>query len=76
MTDLTYTQSSLFTRFYPETPEGEYVWRELAKNNGAASFLNSQAESIISQIRNAGYTVSKGLKCKISIDEILAELED
>jgi len=76
MTDLTYTQNGMFTRFYPETKGGEMVWNEMAAQmGGVAAVLNIHAQSVIKQIRDAGYKVSKAKKTNLRIDDILAELE-
>lgn len=75
MTDLEYTQTGAFTRFYPNTPAGRLVWNELAKNDGVAAVLNFQADSVLRQIRSAGYTVKKAAKVKMTNEEILKELE-
>lgn len=74
MADLEYTQYGMFTRFFPNTPAGEAVWREMAKQDGVAAVMNFEAKKVIRQIRNAGYSVSKAKKPDMSIDEILAEL--
>lgn len=75
MTDLEYTKGKMFTRFMPNTPAGETVWRELAKNDGVAAVLNFEADSVLRQIRSAGYTVKKAGKPDMTVDEILKELE-
>lgn len=74
--DLTYTADSMFTRFIPQTPEGENAWRQMAEQDGSgvAAVLNFEAKRVIAQLRAAGYTVRKAQKCKQSVDEILAEL--
>lgn len=75
MTDLTYRDDGLFTRFFPETNEGEKVWNEMAEQyGGVAAVLSIQAKSVIAQIRRAGYSVAKAKKCTQSVDDILAEL--
>lgn len=77
MTDISYTQCGLFTRFYPESPEGESVWRELAKNDGVAAVLNTHAASVIAQIKRAGYTVKKYKpNNNVSIDDIFNDLKE
>ena len=78
MTDLTYTQDNMFTRFVAASKEGEAVWREMAKEDGVAAVLNNQAQSVINQIRNSGYSVKKSKpvtkkEMQIIFDE-LAEL--
>lgn len=76
MADITYTQDGMFTRFYPETKDGEVVWNEMANQmGGTAAVLNFEANKVIAQIRAAGYKVAKAKKVTQSIDEILAELD-
>lgn len=72
--DIEYSNHGLFTRFYPNTPAGESVWREMAKNDGVAAVLSFEAKKVIAQIRAAGYSISKAKKPAQSIDQILTEL--
>jgi hypothetical protein len=72
--DIEYTNSGMFTRFYPNTSAGEAVWREMAKQDGVAAVLSFEAKKTIAQIRAAGYTVAKAKKPTESVDDILAEL--
>lgn len=66
----------MFTTFYPESKEGEMVWKEIAeKMNGVAKVLNFEANAIIQQIRNAGYIVKKAPRPTESINDILNELD-
>ena len=75
MSDLTYTQDGMFTRFYPETKAGETAWRQAADQlGGVFAVLNPQAQGTIEQLRQAGYKVSKAKKVTGSIDDILQEL--
>lgn len=74
MTDLTYTNDGLFTRFYPETDEGENAWREMALEDGVAAVMSVHAKAVIAQLRAAGYVVRKAKPCAMSVDDILAEL--
>lgn len=74
MTDLEYIKGKMFTRFMPNTPAGETVWREMAKKDGVAAVLNFEADSVLRQIRSAGYTVSKAKKPDMTDDQILQEL--
>lgn len=74
--DLTYSNDGMFTRFYPETPAGEEAWRTMAQG-GAAAFLPFQIPGILSQLRAAGYKVSKARVVKMSgreTDDLAAEL--
>lgn len=72
--DLEYTNGGMFTRFYPNTPAGEDAWREMAKEDGVAAVLSIHSKNVISQLRNAGYTVKKAAPVTQTIDDILAEL--
>lgn len=77
MSDLTYTQNELFARFYPETEAGAYVWRKMAKTleMDCVTVPNNHLESIIRQIREAGYTVEKAKSVtKADFDKIMKEL--
>lgn len=75
MTDLTYIQDGMFTKFIAESPEGERAWNEMAKKmNGVATVFNFEANNVILQLRRAGYKVKKSASKKITkaeIDEIL-----
>ena len=78
MSDLTYTQDGMFTRFIPVTTAGEDAWRTMAaESNGTPAFLNHLAKGVISQLRAAGYKVTKARPVKVSdkeIDNLLAQL--
>lgn len=76
MTDLEYKTSGLFTRFFPNSPQGEDAWREMAKQDGDAVVLSIHTKSVIAQLRAAGYTVRKAKNPKQSIDDILQEMEE
>ena len=74
MSDISYTNSGLFTRFYANTAAGENAWREMAKDEGVAAVLTIHAKSVIAQLKAAGYSVAKAKKPTQSIDDILKEL--
>ena len=76
MTDLTYSQNEMFTKFFPVTVAGEAAWRTMAQadKDGVAAVLNQHAKSVIAQLRRAGYSVAKA-KSNVSLHDILAELE-
>lgn len=80
ITDLTYTEDWLFTRFWPETPEGEKLWNEIARqNDGTATVLTIHAPAVIQQIRAAGFKITKARRKKVTaaeMDKIYKELED
>jgi predicted Fe-Mo cluster-binding NifX family protein len=76
MADLTYSQDNIWTRFYPETEAGKEAW-DAMHNQGSvnATVLNSHAPSVIYQLKKAGFKVSKAKPCKLTMDDILKELE-
>lgn len=73
--DLEFSNNGLFTRFFPNTLEGEVAWKEMHKTHPEAIVLTIHANSVIAQLRKAGYSVAKQKPCKLSTDQILAELE-
>ena len=77
MTDLTYTQNGMFTRFIAASDVGEDAWRQMAKAlGGDVAILNSQLKSTLYQLRKAGYKVTKAKKVtKKEMNGIFAELE-
>jgi hypothetical protein len=40
MNDLEYLKQGLFTSFFPDTKEGEQVWREIAAQSEGRGFRN------------------------------------
>lgn len=76
MTDLTYRQGEMFTRFMPETKAGELAWNKMQEQEGTV-ILNIHASNVIQQLRNAGYKVTKvkAYSWDMSIDELLLELQ-
>lgn len=77
MTDLTYTQDNLFTRFYPESKAGQTAWNQMAfQCDGVATVLNIDAKNVMKQLCDAGYVVRKARKTTLTIEEILTELEN
>lgn len=76
MTDLTYTTDDMFTRFYPETKDGEQAWKVISEQTeGSGAVFNFQSKSTIAQLRRAGYSVRKAKPSSIMTDdELLAEL--
>ena len=51
----------------------ERAWNEMAKEDGTAAVLTIHADSVIAQLRSAGYSVVKGKKPQEISDEDLAE---
>ncbi len=75
-TDLSYTTGGMFTTFYANTKAGELAWNTMANEMGGnARVLNIHAATTIYQLKAAGYSVGKQKASKLSIDDILAELE-
>jgi hypothetical protein len=72
--DLEYTTTGLVTRFIPNTTAGENAWRIMNADNGNDVVFAVHTKNVISQLRKAGYSVSKAKKSTMSIDDILAEL--
>jgi len=70
MTDLTYITDGLFTRFMPNTPQGEAVWRVMAKEDGVAAVLTIHEQSVFKQLRAAGYKIAKAKPVALSDDEL------
>jgi hypothetical protein len=66
--DLTYAcHDGIWTRFYPETPQGETAWNEMAK---------ADPNGVVAQLKAAGYSVAKAPPVKPGeLDAILAELD-
>jgi hypothetical protein len=80
--DLTYScTDGLWTRFYPETPEGDAAYTVMARadKDGVVAFLAHQVPGVLSQLRKAGLTVHKAKPSKsltaAALVAVLAELE-
>jgi hypothetical protein len=77
--DLTYAcHDGIWTRFYPETPQGEEAWRTMAEADpqGVVAFLPLQVPGVIAQLKAAGYSVAKARPVKPGeLDAILAGLD-
>jgi hypothetical protein len=72
--DFSYFDQGLFTMFIPNTKEAEQAWNEMASTtDGTGKVPTVQAKQFIYQLKKAGYTVSKGKKPSISIDDILLD---
>tara|TARA_E500000318_G_scaffold110969_1_gene127897 strand:+ start:5552 stop:5791 length:240 start_codon:yes stop_codon:yes gene_type:complete len=77
MVDLTYTTDGIFYTIMPETEDGENAWRKMAEMNGGnAKFFAHEFPSVKAQLKQAGYKIRKDTKKKMSIDEIMAELDE
>jgi len=74
-TDLIWHDQGLLTAFIPTSKAGEKAWAAMAEDNGKVLFVHRQ--SVISQLKKAGYTVRKGNPPKldsIEDDNLLAQL--
>lgn len=75
MSDITYSQDKMFTTFYAENENGAILWNEMASQmDGVAKVLNFEAQKVISQIKQSGYSVAKAKKVTMSDDVLLSEL--
>jgi hypothetical protein len=76
-TDLTYTQTGMFTQFYAETEAGKIAWDDAAEMlAGNFQIFNQHLASTIYQLKKAGYTVSKAKKTTLTMNDIFLELDD
>jgi len=78
--DLTYRKvDGLFTAFYPETAAGQSAWNQMAEHTeGTGKVLTVHAQSVIAQLRKAGYAVARrtGGAADINVELLAAELGD
>jgi hypothetical protein len=73
--DLTYTITGMFVRFFPETADGQKAWAEMAKECEGGVIYACHLDSTLKQLRDAGYRVTKSRPAKKLDDEALfAEL--
>lgn len=72
--DLTYLTTGFFTTFYPESKQGETVYKEMIEQSRSPKILTRDLKTVLYQIRKAGYTVKKAKKPTQTIEEILNEL--
>ena len=79
--DLFYLKQGLFTSFIPATSAGDHAWRAIAaQTGGTGKVFTAQLQSVLGQLRNAGYSVKMETKkskkqIKMEINSILEELE-
>jgi hypothetical protein len=79
--DLTYSTDGMFVTFYAETDAGQNARNTMAETNeGCGCFYTWQKDSVIKQLRDAGYIVHKAKKSKglteKQLNELLSELND
>lgn len=72
MKDLSYYDSGMFVQFLPNTKEGEQAFNELAAHtDGTGKVFAQHAKATIAQLKAAGYTVGKGKRPNVTMDDIL-----
>ena len=75
MSDLIYTQNGFFTRFIPNTKEGEEAYNEIYRVTGDGAVRNDHLKATLKQLRKAGYKVSKAKVSKKSKEKVLSEID-
>lgn len=76
MSDLIYTQNGFFTRFVPNTKEGEEAYNEIYRVTGDGAVRNDHLKATLKQLRNAGYKVSKAKVSKVKKEKVMSEIDD
>lgn len=76
MSDLIYTQNGFFTRFVPNTKEGEEAYREIYRVTGDGVLRNDHLKATLKQLRKAGYKVSKAKISKVKKEKVMSEIDD
>ena len=71
MSDLIYFQNGFYTRFVPNTKEGEDAWNEIYKVTGDGAVRNDHLKATLKQLRKAGYKVTKGKVTKAQRQAVL-----
>lgn len=67
----------MFTAFYPNTPAGQEAWKEIAaESEGTGKVFTQQAEGVIAQLREAGYSVAEAELPAESADDLMAALQE
>ena len=71
--DLYYIQDGYYITLVSNTPEGDYIYNEIASAfNGVAKFPVSMKESILHQIKQAGYSIRKARTSETKLTPELA----
>ncbi|NBN62062.1 hypothetical protein [Pannonibacter tanglangensis] len=75
MADLVYIEDGFWTRFAPVTDAGDRAWSAMAAayGNGCVAVPPHHVQSVMQQLRDAGYTVEKANPAPL--DEIFAEMD-
>ena len=76
MADLIYTQNGFFTRFVPNTKEGEEAYNEIYRITGDGAVRNDHLKATLKQLRCAGYKVSKAKVSKAKKEKVMSEIDD
>lgn len=77
--DVSYSDQGMFTAFYPESHQGIAIFNEIAyQTDGTGKVLTVHVDSVIQQIRSAGYIVAPFISVgdDISTDDLYRELTD
>jgi hypothetical protein len=69
--DISYRADDMFTTFLPDTAAGEEAWRVINATEGSegGKVFNQHAESVIAQLRSAGYTVTEAAPVEMTAAE-------
>jgi len=74
--DISYRTDGMFTTFLPDSKAGEKAWAIMNATPGSESgkVLAAHTESVIAQLRAAGFVVTEAKPVDMSADELAAEL--
>jgi hypothetical protein len=77
MSDLIYTQTGFYTRFFAENKDGELAIEEMIRITGDTVVRNDHFKTVLQQLRRAGYKVTKSKKAtKKEVNKMFDELEE
>ena len=76
MSDLLYFQNGFYTRFVPNTKEGEDAWNEIYRVTGDGAVRNDHLKATLKQLRTAGYKVTKGKVTKAQRQAVLGDIDN
>lgn len=76
--DISYSAGDMFTTFLPDSKAGEEAWKIINATEGSegGKVFNQHAESVIAQLRAAGYVVNPAAPFTGSTDELAAALAE
>lgn len=73
--DVSYRTDGIFTTFFPNTTDGENIFRAMAADTeGTGKVLSIHAPAVIQQIKEAGYTIEQSEQNAVDTDELYNEL--